>query len=164
MEIDIRPASEKDLHDVAEVLQQAARWLEAKGQPLWTEHEVAADKLMPDVLAGRFVIARDSQGAPVGAFKLHEDEPEMWPDVPAAESLFLHKMALVRREAGKGLAQALIAWAIREAKTRGKRYLRLDFLADRPKLRSVYEQCGFRHHSDRQVGAFQIARYEFELR
>jgi GNAT superfamily N-acetyltransferase len=164
MEIDIRTAAENDLNDVSEVLQQAARWLEAKGQPLWTLSEVAPDKLLPDVLAGRYVIARDPQGAPVGAFKLHEDEPEMWPDVPAEESLFLHKMALVRREAGKGLAQALIAWAIREAKLRGKRYLRLDFLADRPKLRSVYEQCGFRHHSDRQVGSFLIARYEFELR
>jgi len=164
MEIDIQTATEKDLHDVADVLQQAARWLQAKGQPLWTEEEVAADKLLPDVLAGRYVIARDPQGAPVGAFKLHESEPEMWPDVPGEESLFLHKMALVRREAGKGLAQALIAWAIREAKTRGKRFLRLDFLGDRPKLRSIYEQCGFRHHSDCQVGAFQIARYEFELR
>ncbi|MDX6765754.1 MAG: GNAT family N-acetyltransferase [Candidatus Methylacidiphilales bacterium] len=164
MQIDIRTANENDLHDVSEVLQQAAKWLEAKGQPLWTEQEVAPDKLRPDILSGRYVIARDPQGAPVGAFKLHEDEPEMWPDVPGQESLFLHKMALVRREAGKGLAQALIAWALRETKNRGKRFLRLDFLADRPKLRTVYEQCGFRHHSDRQVAGFNIARYEFELR
>jgi hypothetical protein len=27
----------------------------------------------------------------------------------------------------------------------------------------VYERCGFRHHSDRQVGRYFVSRYELPL-
>jgi GNAT superfamily N-acetyltransferase len=164
MELHIAPARPFETPDVAEVLQEAGRWLEQKGMPLWSQQEVAPPGIAAMVTAGQYILARDALGAAVGAFRLHEDDPAIWPDVVPGESLFLHQMALVRREAGKGMAQAMLAWAMKETKNRGKRYLRLDFLADRAKLRSVYEHCGFRHHSDRQVGPRLLSRYEFEVR
>lgn len=164
MELHIATARPFEAKDVSAVLQEAGRWLEQKGVPLWTQDEVAAERISTDVAAGQYVLARDNAGVAVGTFKLHEDDPLAWPDAVPGESLFLHQMALVRREAGKGLAQAMLAWAVRETKGRGKRFLRLDFRADRPKLRSVYEHCGFRHHSDRPAGAQTMARYEFEIR
>jgi hypothetical protein len=33
----------------------------------------------------------------------------------------------------------------------------------RPWLRAVYERSNFRHHSDRQVGPYFVARYELAL-
>lgn len=164
MQLHIAPARPYETQDVAEVLQEAGRWLEKKGMPMWSQQEVAPPGIAATVAAGQYILARDATGAPVGALRLHEDDPVVWPDVPPGESLFLHHMALVRREAGKGMAQAMLAWAIKEAKNRGKRYLRLDFLADRAKLRAVYEHCGFRHHSDRQVGQRLLARYEFAVK
>ena len=54
-------------------------------------------------------------------------------------------------------------WAVEHSRKLGKRYLRLDCVADRPRLRLVYERFGFRHHSNRQVGAYFVARYEYEV-
>jgi len=164
MEIHIAPARPYETQDVAEVLQEAGRWLEQKGIPLWSQQEVAPPGIAATVASGQYILARDASGAPVGAFRLHEDDPSVWPDAVPGESLFIHHMALVRREAGKGLAQAMLAWAMKETKNRGKKFLRLDLLADRSKLRAVYEHCGFRHHSDRQVGPRLLARYEFTVR
>ncbi len=52
---------------------------------------------------------------------------------------------------------------MREAVRRGRRYLRLDTVSDRPKLRGVYESRGFRLHSERHVGPYHVARYEVRL-
>lgn len=164
MQLHIAPARPFETQDVAEVLQEAGRWLETKGIPMWSQQEVAPPGIAGAVAAGQYVLARDVAGAPVGAMRLHEDDPVVWPDVPPGESLFLHHMALVRRQAGKGLAQAMLAWAIGEAQRRQKKFLRLDFLADRQKLRALYEHCGFRYHSDRQVGQRLLARYEFMVK
>jgi GNAT superfamily N-acetyltransferase len=164
MQLHIATARPFETHEVSNVLQEAGLWLEQRGMPLWSQEEVAAPRIAADVAAGQYVLARDANGVAVGAFRLHEDDAVGWPDVAPGESLFLHQLALVRREAGKGMAQALLAWAMKETKTRGKRFLRLDFLADRKRLKSVYEHCGFRHHSDRQAGPYLLARYEFEIR
>ncbi|HEY9735297.1 MAG TPA: GNAT family N-acetyltransferase, partial [Trichocoleus sp.] len=58
---------------------------------------------------------------------------------------------------------ALMQWAVEHSRELGKRYLRLDCAADRSRLRQLYEKFGFRHHSDRQVGPYYVARYEYEV-
>jgi hypothetical protein len=54
-------------------------------------------------------------------------------------------------------------WAASRAKALGKRYLRLDTDASRPKLRQLYERFGFEFHSFRQVGPYYVARYQYPL-
>lgn len=56
---------------------------------------------------------------------------------------------------------ALMRWAVERAAALGRRYVRLDCEASRLRLRAVYERFGFRHHSDRQVGPYFVARYEY---
>ncbi|MBN4002175.1 hypothetical protein [Nostoc sp. LPT] len=57
----------------------------------------------------------------------------------------------------------LLAWVVEHAQTLSKRYLRLDYDDSRPPLRAVYEGFGFRYHSDRQVGAYFVSRYEYQI-
>ncbi|MEH2169833.1 MAG: hypothetical protein V7K41_24920 [Nostoc sp.] len=57
----------------------------------------------------------------------------------------------------------LLAWVVEHAQTLGKRYLRLDCDALCLRLRAVYEGFGFRYHSDRQVGAYFVSRYEYQI-
>jgi orotate phosphoribosyltransferase len=57
----------------------------------------------------------------------------------------------------------MMRWAVERARALGRRYLRLDCEASRARLRKVYEQFGFRHHSDRHVGPYFVSRYEFEI-
>ena len=75
------------------------------------------------------------------------------------------KLAAVILAAGAGtrlggVAKALLEWAVGHARAQGRPLLRLDCDADRPKLRGLYESCGFRLHSYRQVGPYYVSRYE----
>jgi GNAT superfamily N-acetyltransferase len=86
-----------------------------------------------------------------------------WPDLDAADSAFVHRLAVRRAFAGQGISTALLEWAVDHARTLGKRYLRLDCDADRSRLRALYERFGFRLHSYRQVGSYYVSRYELQI-
>ena len=91
------------------------------------------------------------------------EDPLFWPDVPEGESAYVHRLAVRRRAAGGAVSRALLEWAVNRTRESGRRYLRLDTDASRSKLRAVYERFGFRHHSDRQVAPYYVARYEYDV-
>src|SRR5262249_51336905 len=74
-----------------------------------------------------------------------------------------HRLAVRRRFAGGEVSSALLLWAIARTHTLGRRYLRLDCVASRPRLQALYEGIGFRFHSNRQVGTYYVSRYEFDV-
>src|SRR5690606_8386728 len=76
---------------------------------------------------------------------------------------FIHKIAVRRAFAGMGIAPLLLTHAVEQSRLRDKKYLRLDCDAPRPRLRSIYESFGFCYHSDWKVGAFHVARYQYEV-
>ena len=95
--------------------------------------------------------------------KFQLEDTEFWPDVPQTESAFVHRLAVRRRFARRGISSALLSWAVERARSLCRDYLRLDCEASRPKLRAVYERFGFVHHSDRQVGPYFVSRYQYRV-
>lgn len=158
----IRLATPDDTEMVSFILQEAARWLEQTGKPMWRDSELLPSRIAEDVHAGLFFIAVLNT-EPAGVIKFQLEDPLFWPDLPQTDSAFVHRLAVRRRFAGDGVSTALLTWAAESARALNKRYLRLDCEATRPKLRAVYERFGFRHHSDRQVGPYFVSRYEYDL-
>ena len=141
------------------VLQEAARALEARGQPLWSQHELTPDalrKAYPDseMYLGFY------EGEAVAGMILLANDPLFWPDVQRGESLFIHKLAVVPKVQGRGMAAQMLAFALDRTLEQGKRYVRLDTAAERPKVRAFYEQHGFVHVGERKVEQFDVALYE----
>ncbi|MBW4615786.1 MAG: GNAT family N-acetyltransferase [Desmonostoc vinosum HA7617-LM4] len=162
MHISIRQASIQDTVIVSDVLREAAVWLQQLGIPLWHDSEVAMESISQDVANGLFFLA-EAAGEPAGTIKFQLEDLLFWPDVSQEESAFVHRLAIRRHYSGGKVSLVLLNWAVEYAKMLGRRYLRLDCDAARPRLRAVYENFGFRHHSDRQVGAFYVSRYEYEI-
>lgn len=158
----IRQAIQPDTESVAEILGEAARWLEQRGMLMWRDDELVASRLAADVAAGLFFIAEYNQ-EPAGVVKFQLEDLEFWPDVPQGESAFVHRLAVRRSFAGGKVSAALLNWALERARSLGKKYLRLDCEASRPKLCALYERCGYVHHSDRQVGPYFVSRYEYRI-
>ena len=158
----IRQATNQDLEGVTDVLCEAAQWLEESGMSMWRDEELGRFRLAEDIDAGLFFIA-ESAGETAGVLKFQLEDELFWPDVPRAQSAFVHRLAVRRRFAGGGISSALLSWAVDRARSLGRAHLRLDCEASRPKLRAVYEGFGFRHHSDRQVGPYWVARYEYQI-
>lgn len=156
----IKRASESDLHVIADVLREAAAWLASKGMPMWRGETLALKNLAADIQ--NFYVAYE-EDRPTGVVMLKTVDLEFWPDITKGESLFLHRLAIRRTFCGGKTSGMLLDFARAEAARMGMRYVRLDCAADRPKLRKIYEDYGFRHHSDRVVGSFAVARYEYIL-
>ena len=103
------------------------------------------------------------EGIAAGVVKFQTEDLEYWPDIMQSDSTFIHRLAVRRSFAGGSVSTQIFQWAIDRTRELGRYFVRLDCVADRPRLRSVYENFGFKHHSDRQVGAYFVARYEYDI-
>jgi GNAT superfamily N-acetyltransferase len=163
MPIEVRRADSSDVDLVAAILIEASHWLDSRGMGMWRANELTPDRIAKDVGDGLFFLAADQSQA-VGTVKFQLSDVEFWPDLTSPDSTFVHRLAVVRRAAGQGVSTALLAWAVHRTRKLGRRFLRLDCEASRPRLRAIYEGFGFHHHSDRQVGPYFVARYELDVR
>jgi orotate phosphoribosyltransferase/GNAT superfamily N-acetyltransferase len=147
---------------VSTILTEAAQWLAQSGTPMWKGDELSPAHIADDVANGLFYVA-ECDGEIAGTIKFQLEDTLFWPDVSQAESAYVHRLAVPRRFAGGAVSSAMLRWAVERARGLGRRYLRLDCETSRARLRKVYEQFGFRHHSDRHVGPYFVSRYEFEI-
>jgi GNAT superfamily N-acetyltransferase len=160
--VTVRQAQALDAPVVQDLLDEAARWVDALGVIMWDESELDPGRVDAEVAAGQFFIA-EVDGDPAGAIKFQLEDQLFWPDLVHDDSAFVHRLVVRRRYKGQGVSTALLQWAVRRAGAMGKQYLRLDCDASRSKLRQLYEAFGFRFHSFRQVGPYYVARYEYGL-
>lgn len=162
LSISVRQATLDDLLAVSDILDEAASWLVQQNLALWEKEEVSPEAIRQDVAAGLFYIAF-VKADPAGVVKFQIEDLMFWSDISQEDSAFIHRLAVRRCFAGGNVSTALLKWAVKQSRDLGKRFLRLDCAADRPRLRRVYENFGFRYHSNCQVGPYFVARYEYKV-
>ena len=129
---------------------------------MWRADELLASRIAADVDDGLFYMAK-CDGKTAGVVKFQLEDLLFWPEVPHAQSAFVHRLAVKRQFAGAGISTALLHWAMERARSLSRDYVRLDCEASRPRLRAIYERFGFSHHSDAQVGPYFVSRYEYRV-
>jgi GNAT superfamily N-acetyltransferase len=155
-------AKNEDARYVADVLAEAAEWLRATNRPIWNADDVSTEAVMPDIEQGRYLLVRQA-GEPIAVVRFQLSDKIFWPELKQDDSAFIHRLAVRRKFAGTGVSNKLIEYSAVYAFNLGKKYLRLDCVRDRHSLRKFYESNGFRYHSDFQLGAWEMARYEMLL-
>ena len=158
----VRIARPPEAQTVERLLRDAAQWVDALGVVVWDEGELDPATIAGEVAAGQFFVA-EVDGTVAGAIRFQLEDRLFWPDIPQEESAFVHRLVVARAFKGLGVSTALLEWSVERARARGKRFLRLDCDAERAKLRALYERCGYRLHSYRQVTSYYVARYEYPL-
>src|SRR5689334_22187048 len=131
----VRQATSPDTKAIAEILGEAAHWLERSGMTMWRADELLPARIDADVEGGHFHMA-ECNGEAAGVVKFQLEDTLFWPDVPPTESAFVHRLAVRRRFAGRGVSSALLNWAVEAARSYERDYLRLDCEASRSKLRA----------------------------
>jgi GNAT superfamily N-acetyltransferase len=162
VDIDVRPATAADAPVVAAILAEVDAWVAQLGTPMWELGEVDEGRIAAEVATGLFSLAWCG-GEPAGTVKFQLEDTEFWPDQRDGRAAYIHRLAVRRKFAGRGVSTALMTWAVDRARALDRDALRLDCDADRLSVRAVYERFGFRYHSDRQVGPYYVARYEYPL-
>ncbi|MDN6885752.1 GNAT family N-acetyltransferase [Variovorax sp. CAN2819] len=159
----IEQARPEEAATVAAVLDEAAQWIAGEGRPLWSAADVGLEREQRDTDAGGYFIAREG-GEVAGVVRLDLEDPAFWPEMEAGTSLYLHKLAVRRAFAGRGVPSLLIDFARERAHDLRRPFLRLDCVADRAPLRALYERFGFSLHSVIQKGERAFARFEMRIR
>lgn len=161
-DVDIEQAGLEQVGIVADILQEAAAWAEREHGQLWQEAELAPENIREEVRRGQFYLA-SLAGDPAGTVRYQLEDSQFWPDAVVGDAAYVHRLAVRRCYAGRGLAAAMLRWAAERARAQGRLYLRLDTDITRPGLMALYEDCGFMAHSTRQVGPYHVMRYELSL-
>ena len=157
--VEIRFAQETESTLVSSVLLEAATWIAGRGEPIWPNEQLSPDAIAADIVAGCFILAIAGTYA-VGTARLTREDPECWPDAVPGAAVYIHRIAVRRAWAGRGLPGKMLSWCENHAQELGCGCLRLDCDASRPKLCTLYEGLGFQFHSERLVGRYTVARYE----
>jgi GNAT superfamily N-acetyltransferase len=161
--IEVRVATTADAPAVAAILAEVDAWVAQLGTPMWELGEVDEGRIAGEVASGLFFLAW-CDDEPAGTVKFQLDDELFWPDRPNDNAAYIHRLAVRRKFAGGRVSTALMAWAAEHARALDRDVLRLDCDADRLSLRGVYQRFGFAYHSDRQVGPYYVARYEYWLK
>jgi GNAT superfamily N-acetyltransferase len=142
-----RQATVADLGEALEVLDAAARRLEAQGIRQWPT-AFAAEEVIPRIEAGQLWLFGDG----AGTVTLDYEDP-LWVGRPA-RAAYIHRLAV--RESGGGLGRAILAWVGDRVASQGCELLRLDCVAHNARLRHYYERAGYEYVADvREVALFE---------
>jgi GNAT superfamily N-acetyltransferase len=125
--------------------------------------QLCPEAIAVDVAAGHYVLAIVETEV-VGTARVTREDAECWPEAVPGVAVYVHRVAVRRAWAGRGLPGIVLGWCATHAEQLGCSYLRLDCDASRPKLRALYEGLGFGFHSERRVGQHTVARYERDVR
>jgi uncharacterized protein (DUF924 family)/GNAT superfamily N-acetyltransferase len=154
----VTPAAGEDVSTILALLDDAARWMLARGIDQWRPGMFTRGMVEPRVAAGEAFIARDEAGV-VGSFQLHHDDPAVWGAGPPV-AFYLHNLVVARRATGRGMGRAFLAWAERNVAARGRPLLRLDCVAANPALCAYYAGAGFADRGDVAAYGLVLRRWE----
>ncbi len=155
-------ATAADIEAARAILIGAAVWLADRGIQQWQADEFTAPLVA--TWLGDLYIARDTEGAPWGVFRLTPEDPDIWPEItPHTTDTVLHRLARSRDRVGSGAGQRLLDAACATAAGLGCTTLRLDCWAGNTRLRTFYAAAGFTYVDDIDVGAYIASRFVRDL-
>ena len=114
MELQIQQARLVDAPVIADILKEAAAWAERAHERLWLESELEAEEIAADADAGQFFLAMHAD-TPIATVRYQLEDALFWPDAAEGEAAYVHRLAVRRRWAGRGVAAELLHWAARRA-------------------------------------------------
>src|SRR6266516_7501926 len=100
----------------------------------------------------------DTATTEIYTLSLHDALPIYWGDRPP-DAFYVHKLAVRRDRAGRGIGAAIVEWANAEAAEAGREFLRLDCLGDNAGIRGYYEELGFEHRGDLVIDGRKMSLY-----
>jgi GNAT superfamily N-acetyltransferase len=156
--VNVRPAHHEDAQTVAALLDEASAWVNDLGFSQWPlPFQIAAA-----IDRGEVFVVEGEDGEAVATVTMLSADP-YWGDRPP-DAFYVHKLAVRRDRAGRGVGAAIVEWANAEAAEAGREFLRLDCLHDNPGIRNYYEDLGFQHRGDLVHAGLSLSLYERPVR
>ncbi len=134
----IRAASATDLPAIHRLVQEAARWMVARGIEQW-QPDAFLTRRVDDVFARGETLVAYADGVLLGSVSLTWEDRFGWgEDGDDGRAGYVHLLV------GRGYGRRLLAGAEQLMTARGRALSRLDCVLANPKLRSYYQAAGYR--------------------
>jgi len=142
-QLSIRRATTEDALKLQELLQEAARWIQsAYGLRQWREENFT--QALVDAFIGEHEVFVAERGRElVGCYSVHWTYEKIWGERYHEDAGYVHRLAVSRRYKGAGIGRQLLESAESYIRSQGKRWLRLDCMADNAGLNRYYQSQGF---------------------
>jgi ribosomal protein S18 acetylase RimI-like enzyme len=98
--------------------------------------------ILDEIESGRLFRVLDGH-AFVGVFSVAYEDPAIWGELERGAHIYLHRFARAATYPGRGLVDAILAWAIARCEALGREGLRLDTWGRNDALIAYYESRGF---------------------
>lgn len=159
----IRRATTEDVDGIRSLLVEAAHWIrEAHGFWQWREQNFEREIVEAFVRDNEVFVALFGDEL-VGCFSVHWTYEEIWGDRWHDDAGYVHRLCVSRRRKGEGIGRELLRYAEEYILNNGKRWLRLDCMADNPSLNEYYASLGFIFQGRFDAGFWSANLYEREI-
>jgi len=146
----VEPATPAHLAEVRSAYADArARQAEHRAF-LWPEFSERS--ILDQMEAGHLFRVLDGD-AFVGVFTVAYEDPAIWGELERGAHIYLHRFARAAAYPGRGLVDAILAWAIAHCKSLGREGLRLDTWGHNDALIAFYQSRGFTLIDRRTMGS-----------
>lgn len=136
----IEPATAADLPDIHAAYAAGRAIQRAQGFAVWPEFTDGS--VLAEIAAGG--LQRVVDGATTaGVFSVTYEDPAIWGELDRGAHVYLHRIARAPGYAGRGLMDAVLAWARERCRALGRAGLRMDTWADNATLIAYYGRLGF---------------------
>lgn len=142
----VRMAEPDDVEPVLDLLAEAGHWVRAvTGISQWPKR--FPRQFMIDLVdRGVLYVAHDDRVL-AATLCLQWADPTFWPDADD-NAVYVHRLAVMRFYAGRGIGERLLDWAAERAVEAGRAFVRVDCMTENAGLRRYYESLGFQHRGD----------------
>lgn len=125
---------------------EAEQWLAERGIEQWTAKwvQTGTEKIERATRQQRAWVVEAADGNVGATVTLGGPDEDLW-HVEDGPALYLYKLMVARRWAGRGLGALIIDWAVDLAAQHGYPCLRLDTWPSNPGLMDYYRDQGFDH-------------------
>lgn len=138
-----RLASPEEAETVLSLWLGSARWLNAKGINQWRPEYFNLKQVLDFMDDGSDVYLAELRGEIVGTYVLTWSDPVIWQELDTTDAGYIHRFAVERNHRARGIGSSLLQSAEAQIYQKGKRYARLDCMADNPRLNQYYRSHGF---------------------
>ncbi|GAB3980284.1 hypothetical protein GCM10029978_077930 [Actinoallomurus acanthiterrae] len=146
----VRPATPDQQSTVLALLEDASRWLRAKGtdqwEKPWPSEEERAERVRLCIIAQRTWLVWGPAGAIATVSMDEEPDGRLWtPRERHERAFYIRRLAVRRDHAGQRLGAELLNWAGTRAALLGARWVRVDVWTTNRALHAYYLRQGFVH-------------------
>ena len=145
----IEPATPNDLADIRSAYEHGRVTQREQGAIVWPEFTDIS--ILGEINAQRLfrVVAEDTV---VGVFTVAYEDAAIWGSHERGAHLYLHRIARAGQYPGRGLMDAILAWAHQQCMLLGRDGLRMDTWASNSALIEFYQRRGFHLVAERTLG------------